>query len=415
MTQQDHNVDVAVVGAGMVGQAVALALAGRGESGGLRVALIDAGDPAKYGRAEFDPRSSAVTATSRTMLEALGVWPQLAPVAQPMREIKVTDSVLGAKARPVLLNFGEALGGGSASAHMVENHLILSSLWQAVSNAPAIETCIGHRVEELDTAGPRAQVRLGDGRSISARLVVAADGRNSFVRQSAGIETVGWSYPQRGIVTTVSHQRDHRGVAEEHFLPAGPFAILPLSGNRSSLVWTEEPEIAERLIKGPDEQFQQALKRRFGEHLGEVVPVGPRTSFPLSMFLARSYAANRVVLAGDAAHIVHPIAGLGFNLGLRDAAELSDTLQTNVRLGLDIGSMAVLTEYERGRRFDNVLVALATDGLNRLFSNDNSAIRAVRDLGLAMVDRVDPLKRFFMAHAAGRAADLPSLMRAHRG
>ena len=297
---------------------------------------------------------------------------------------------------------------------MVENHLTLSALWQSVKACPAIETCLGRRVEHLDTAGPQAHVHLDDGHTISARLVVAADGRNSFVRRSAGIETVGWSYPQHGIVTTVSHERDHRGIAEEHFLPAGPFAILPLTGNRSSLVWTEVPSIAEDLVKGPDARFQEELERRFGDHLGAVTPVGPRTSFPLSMYLARSYAAHRVVLAGDAAHIVHPIAGLGFNLGLRDAAELADTLKNGVRLGLDIGSMSVLTEYERGRRFDNVLVALATDGLNRLFSNDNSAVRAIRDLGLTMVDKVDPLKRFFMAQAAGKNADLPSLMRSHR-
>jgi 2-octaprenyl-6-methoxyphenol hydroxylase len=379
------------------------------------VALIDTNNPADYARASFDPRASAVTAMSRAMLEALGVWPKLAGAAQPMREIKVTDSRLGAGARPALLNFGEALGGPRASADMVENHLIYGALWQSVSGCPAIEPHIGHRVEAIETRGPAAKIRLGNGGTIAATLVVAADGRNSFIRKAAGIQTVGWSYPQHGIVTTVSHERDHCGIAEEHFLPAGPFAILPLTGNRSSLVWTEASEIAGEIVAGPDKQFQAELERRFGGHLGKVVPVGPRTSFALSMFLARSYAADRVALAGDAAHIVHPIAGLGFNLGLRDAAELSDTVVDNVRLGQDIGSMAVLGSYERGRRFDNVLVALATDGLNRLFSNDNSAVRAIRDLGLTMVDRVDPLKRFFMAQASGRNADLPSLMRSHPG
>ncbi len=415
MANRIRKVDVAVVGAGLVGQAVALALAGRGDAAGLRVALIDARDPSDYARAEFDPRSSAVTATSRAMLEALDVWPKLSGFAQPIREIRVTDSVPGATARPALLNFGEALGGSRASADMVENLHIYAALWETVCACPRIDRCIGQQVDALDTEGPEAHVRLGDGSIVAARLVVAADGRNSFVRRAAGIETVGWAYPQHGIVTTVSHERDHCGVAEEHFLPAGPFAILPLTGNRSSLVWTEETEKAQAIVTGPDDLFQEELERRFSGHLGAVEPVGPRTSFPLSMFLARSYAANRVALAGDAAHIVHPIAGLGFNLGLRDAAELSDTIVENARLGLDIGSMAVLGSYERGRRFDNVLVALATDGLNRLFSNDNSAVRAVRDLGLSMVERADPLKRFFMAQAAGRNADLPSLMRSHTG
>lgn len=411
MSTKSLQVDVAVIGAGLVGQATALALAGRRDARGLKVALIDSTDPAQIAGPKDDPRASAVTATSRTMLEALGIWPGLRDEAQPMREIKVTDTKPGAVARPALLYFGEDLARGSASAHMVENYLILKALCAAVSEQSGITVQAGQRVAALDLNGPAAHVRLADGSSVTAGLVVAADGRNSFVRQACGIDTVGWSYPQHGIVTTVSHDAAHHGIAEEHFFPAGPFAILPLRGNRSSLVWTEDSEQAQNLVAGSDRDFAAALVARFGSHLGEVRLAGPRASFPLSMHLARSYVANRVALVGDAAHIIHPIAGLGFNLGLRDAAEISDTVVSSLRLGLDIGSSTVLSGYETARRFDNVLVALSSDGLNKLFSNDNSVVRAVRDLGLSMVDGAKPLKRFFMAQAAGRNAELPSLMR----
>jgi len=410
MSEASRQYDVAVVGAGMVGQACALALANPGQGPALRIALIDGRDPAGFSAPEFDPRSSAVTATSKAMLEALGVWPALLPDAQAMCEIKVTDGRPGAAARPALLYFDAGLGSVS-SAHMVENFHIYAALYERLRQCATVDIIPGVKVENVDFSGPQAVLRLEDGRVVAAPLVVAADGRNSPIRTGAGIETVGWSYPQHGIVTTVAHERGHGGIAEEHFLPAGPFAILPLTGNRSSLVWTEDPDEAKRLVAGPDKDFAAEMMRRFGDHLGTVRPVGPRVSFPLSMYLARDYVAPRLALAGDAAHSVHPIAGLGFNLGLRDAAALADVVSDHVKLGLDIGSLAALGDYQGDRRFDNALVAFATDGLNRLFSNDNAALRAVRDLGLTMVDRADPLKRFFMDQAAGRNADLPRLMR----
>ena len=410
MSETNRQYDVAIVGAGMVGQACALALTSPGYGPPLKVVLIDGRDPAGFAAPEFDPRSSAITATSRAMLEAINVWPSLADHAQPMREIKVTDSRVGTSARPALLYFDAGLGSFS-SAHMVENFRIYASLHERLGARATVDVMAGVKVETVDFSGPQAVLRLEEGSEVSAPLVVAADGRRSPIRTRAGIETVGWSYPQHGIVTTVSHERGHDGIAEEHFLPAGPFAILPLTGNRSSLVWTEFPDEAERLVAGSDEEFEAEMIRRFGDHLGAVRPVGPRVSFPLSMYLAREYVAPRLALAGDAAHSVHPIAGLGFNLGLRDAAALADVVSDHVRLGLDIGSLAALGEYQADRRFDNALVAFATDGLNRLFSNDNAALRAIRDLGLTMVDRVDPLKRFFMDQAAGSNADLPRLMR----
>lgn len=411
MNNAVKHVDVAVIGAGLVGQAAALALAGRCDLAGLKVALVDAGDPADVSKAQADPRAFAITAASKAMLQALGPWAQISSHAQAMREIKVTDAVLGADARPALLYFGEAVGGPAASAHMVENHVLHKAVFGAVEAEACIEVLAGRALSGLEISASRALVSLSDGSRLAASLVVAADGRASPLRQACGIETVGWSYGQHGIVTTVTHERPHNGIAEEHFLPAGPFAILPLTGNRSSLVWTEESAVAEDLVGGPEAAFRAALEARFGDHLGAVVPVGPRASFPLTMQLAKSYLGERVVLVGDAAHAIHPLAGLGFNLGLRDAAQLSDTVLDAARLGLDLGSPGVLRDYEQDRRFDNVLVALSMEGLNLLFSNDNPVVRQVRDLGLAMVDRATPLKRFFMSRAAGATAGLPSLMR----
>lgn len=403
--------DVVVVGGGLVGQATALALCGGRKGTGLKVALIDARDPATFAEPGFDARASAITATSQTMLSAIGVWDKVVHSAQPMREIKVTDSRLGATARPTLLYFADSLVRGRTTTHMVENVHLYGALYELLAECGDVEVMPGCRVQTVDSAGAKAHIGLDDGRTVSAALIVAADGRNSMIRRSAGIENVGWSYPQHGIVTTVRHERPNEGIAEEHFLPAGPFAILPLRDNRSSLVWTEDSAIAEQIVSSPDDVFHGELQRRFSDHLGEVHLAGPRAAFPLSMYLAKSYAAHRVSLVGDAAHSVHPIAGLGFNLGLRDAAELADVVLANARLGLDIGSMSCLSEYEAGRRFDNVLVALATDGLNRLFSNDNTAVRIVRDLGLSLVDRAPVLKGFFMKQASGQNADLPSLMR----
>jgi 2-octaprenyl-6-methoxyphenol hydroxylase len=253
-------------------------------------------------------------------------------------------------------------------------------------------------------------LRLASGESSEAGLVVAADGRNSPARLAAGIETFDWAYEQTAIVTTVEHEKEHGGRAEEHFLPAGPFAILPLTGRRASLVWTEEPGEARRILALEEEPFTVELKRRFGRHLGEVRPVGPRHAYPLSMHLAKSFIGPRLALIGDAAHVVHPVAGLGFNLALRDIAALAETVADAVRLGLDHGGAATLERYQAWRRLDTTMVALMTDGLNRLFSNDVAPLRLVRDLGLSLVDRAGPLKEFFVREAAGLNGRLPKLL-----
>jgi 2-octaprenyl-6-methoxyphenol hydroxylase len=254
-------------------------------------------------------------------------------------------------------------------------------------------------------------VTLGNSDVIAARLLAAADGARSPIRERAGITSHGWSYGQSGIVTTIAHERDHNGRAEEHFLPAGPFAILPLKGKRSSIVWTEEAGEADRLVALPDADFLAEAEKRFGLHLGEIALAGPRRAYPLGLSIARSFIAERIALVGDAAHVIHPIAGQGLNMGLRDVAALAETMADAVRLGLDPGGAAVLERYQRWRRFDTMTMGVATDGLNRLFSNRSDMLRAVRDVGLGLVDRMPKLKSFFIREAAGLTGEVPKLLR----
>jgi 2-octaprenyl-6-methoxyphenol hydroxylase len=403
-------VDVAIVGGGLSGLAAAVALAGGAVRTPVSVMLIDAGDPAERRVASFDGRASAITLASRRMFEALDLWPRLDRDAQPMHEIIVTDAPFGAQARPALLHFGEATANNEPAAWMVENHHLFAALHDAVTASSDIIVRPNARVEAFRFDGAAAELRLDSGEALRARLVVAADGRDSPARKAAAIRTVGWSYGQTGIVTTVEHEKDHEGRAEEHFLPAGPFAILPLTGRRSSLVWTEISADAERIVALDEPAFTAELQRRFGNHLGPVRPIGPRHAYPLSLHLAMNFVAPRLALIGDAAHVVHPIAGLGLNLGFRDIAALAETTADTVRLGLDHGGLAALERYQAWRRLDTVLVALMTDGLNRLFSTDNTGLRLVRDLGLGLVDQVGPLKEFFMHEAAGLHRRLPKLL-----
>lgn len=402
--------DILIAGAALNGLAAAVALAGPKALRPLDILILDQADPTKFARDTFDGRASAITASSRRMLEALGVWEAILPHAQPMRDIIITDSKLGAAARPALLHFGEEDHGGEPSAHMVENRHLYGALLDAALASPTVRLRTGARIASY-SFGP-GLVRIGTeaGDEAKSSLLVAADGRASPARQAAGIATYGWSYDQTGIVTTVSHERPHNGRAEEHFLPSGPFAILPLPNNRSSLVWTERSDDARRIIAFEDEAFLAELSRRFGGHLGEIEVVGPRHAYPLSMQIAQSFTGERLALVGDAAHVVHPIAGLGFNLGLRDVAALAESIAEAVKLGLDPGSASVLETYARWRRFDTVMTAMATDGLTRLFSNDNAAVRAIRGMGLRAAGSVGALKGFFMREAAGETGHVPKLL-----
>ncbi len=410
MAQREHA-DIVISGAGFVGQALALTFAVAYAPLDFKILLLDRKDPAGGLSARHDARAFAITSTSRNMLKALGLWAELKSATQPMSEIKVTDTHLGDKLRPALLHFGDNADGTGPPAHMLENSNLKPVLYKAVGRHSSIVQKYGHSIERYESEPGETHLVLDDGSEVSTKLLVAADGKHSRLRSMAGIETVGWDYGQHGIVATISHERPHNGCAEEHFLPAGPFAILPLTGNRVSLVWTEEADKAIELVNGSDADFKTAMDLRFGSHLGRTSVDGPRMSFPLAVSLARTYVSERLALVGDAAHAVHPIAGLGFNLGLRDVAVLTEAVAEAARLGLDFGGPAALDPYERGRRFDALMVAAATDGLNRLFSNDNPMLRALRDLGMSAVDRIGPLKSFFIDQAVGHNTPLPAIMR----
>jgi 2-octaprenyl-6-methoxyphenol hydroxylase len=402
---QRTDTDVIIAGGGHVGLSLALAL--RRALPGLGVKLVDATRPET---AAGDTRASAVAAAGRRMLLRLGVWHEMAADAQAIGEMVITDSRTGDAVRPVFLTFGGKVEDGQPFAHMVMNVTMIGALRRA-AEAAGTTILAPETVSDFTVAANAVTVRLGSGASLRGRLLVAADGVRSRLRALAGIDTVGWAYGQSGIVATVAHERPHNGRAVEHFLPAGPFAILPLPGKRSSLVWTEGREAADRLVKGDPDVFRFELERRFGHQLGAIEPVGAPRAFPLGLTLARSFVKPRLALAGDAAHGIHPIAGQGLNLGFRDVAALAETIVEAARLGLDIGSLAVLERYESWRRFDTVEMGAVTDVLNRLFSNDNPALRLMRDVGLGLVDRLPALKKMFMREAAGSGGELPRLLR----
>jgi 2-octaprenyl-6-methoxyphenol hydroxylase len=436
-----ETTDVLIAGGGFAGLTLAIALRqALGPSFAVTVA-----DPALGKSHADDERASAIVAAARRLFETLGVWDAVSGQAQPILDMVVTDSRLGDAMRPVFLTFAGEVEPGEPFAHMIENRFLVAALAAKAREVgvelrsaavcditpppergrPASEARqvgVSARTDpspdRLRRSGPPlsgegAGVRalLSDGTEISTRLLVAADGARSQIRTSAGIATHGWTYDQSAIVTTVGHERDHGGRAEEHFLPAGPFAILPLQGNRSSIVWTEAKGEAERIVALPDEAFHAELEKRFKLHLGEINAVGARRVHPLGFFVARSFVAERIALIGDAAHVIHPIAGQGLNMGLKDVAALAEVVVDAARLGLDPGSATVLERYQRWRRFDTVTMGIATDGLNRLFSNRSDVLRLARDIGLGLVDRVPNLKRLFIREAAGLVGEVPKLLR----
>ncbi|KQT87448.1 ubiquinone biosynthesis hydroxylase [Aurantimonas sp. Leaf443] len=398
--------DILVAGAGYVGLTVAVAIAQAAPQ--MRVAVVDAAPGEVWRR---DERASAIAAAAVRMLEELGVWPQIAREAQPITEMIVTDSRRSDPVRPTFLTFGDTAAPGEPFAHMVPN-VALNGALRERAQALGIEIRGASAVSALDIGPGDVEVTLSGGDTLRARLLVACDGLHSRIRAMAGIRTVSMDYGQSGIVTTVRHERPHHGRAEEHFLPSGPFAILPLTGNRSSLVWTESTREAERLVAADDMLFELELEQRFGHKLGALSLEGGRRAFPLGLTLARDFVRPRIALAGDSAHGIHPIAGQGLNLGFKDAAALAETVVEAARLGLDIGSIDVLEGYQRWRRFDTVRMGLTTDVLNRLFSNDNPLLRAARGFGLSLVDRAPMLKGYFIGEAAGRGdTGAPRLLR----
>ena len=386
----------------MVGLTLAVALAGAG----VAVILVDRDAPEHHQSSAFDGRTSAIAWGSAQALSGIGVWDGLKAAAEAILEIRVSDGP-----SLLFLHYRHAEVADHPLGYIVENrdirralHVKLATLAKATLMAPA-------RLVQLERDRRRVLAELADGRVAEAALAVAADGRDSPLRQQAGIPVTEWSYPQTGIVCTVALERPHRGVAHERFLPAGPLAVLPMRGNRASIVWTEHRALAPVLLTLDDEALAAELARRFGPHLGRLGLEGPRWSYPLALLHAARYVDERLVLVGDAAHAIHPIAGQGLNLGLRDVAALAEILVDAHRLGLDLGAADLLERYQRWRRFDNVALMMATDALNRLFSNDVPLVHLARDLGLGLVNELPPLRRFFMRDAMGIVGELPRLVR----
>ncbi|MBP2562711.1 2-octaprenyl-6-methoxyphenol hydroxylase [Neorhizobium galegae] len=397
--------DMLVVGGGYVGLAAAVAV--KQAAPHLKVEVIEA---APAGVWEKDERASAIIAAATRMLDVIGVWNEIAVDAQPINRMIVTDSRTSDPVRPVFLTFDGEIEEGRPFAHMVPNVAMVRALRGA---AERLGIAIRHGLSAtgFQSGSTRCTVSLSDGSTVESRLLVACDGVRSTLRDMAGIKTVTWDYGQSGIVATVAHERPHEGVAEEHFLPSGPFAILPLTNNRSSLVWTERTPEANRLVAADDLVFEEELQRRFGHKLGELTVVGGKRAFPLGLTLARAFVAPRIALAGDAAHGIHPISGQGLNLGFKDVAALAETVVEADRLGLDIGALNVLERYQSWRRFDTFRMGVTTDVLNRLFSNDITPIRIARDFGLGIVERLPKLKSFFIDQAAGKSGeDGPKLL-----
>lgn len=395
--------DTVIVGAGLSGLTIALALA----EAGVSSVIVDRVDPRDAVAGRNDVRTTAISLSSRRMLTVLGAWQAVADDAEPILDIRVSD-----KGSRRYLHYDHAAVGDEPMGHIVDNGALKAALLDRIAGHGDLVTVAapGSAVALAATAGSAA-LTLDDGRVLAAPLVIAADGRNSRVRALAGLRHTTSDYGQTSIVDTIAHSADHANIAHERFLPGGPLALLPLDGRRSALVWTERSAVAERIAQLDDDAFAAALEERFGESLGRLTPVGPRRTYPLSLIVAESTIAHRVALVGDAAHAIHPIAGQGFNLGLRDVAALAEVSADAARLGLDIGSAPVLRDYQRRRRFDVMSLVAATDGLNRLFSNDIAPIKAARRLGLSVVERVPLFKRAAIRHAMGTLGDLPRLLR----
>jgi 2-octaprenyl-6-methoxyphenol hydroxylase len=442
------DADVILGGGGLVGQTLALAL----DQAGVRVVVIDAAKPAETLAPSFDGRAFAIAFASYRMWRALGLADDLDPVAQPIEQIMVTDGSLRRGPSLLHLHFDAAelyntpspqrgegreegpvardargdnparplplpppRGAADASREplglMLEARHVRLALDKAVKARASIKMIQPMSVTAIARDAAGVTVTLADGKTLRAPLLVGADGRRSFVRQAAGIRTIGWDYPATAIVATIQHAKPHGAVAHEYFLPNGPFAILPLTGDRSNIVWAEPRKAAEALLKMSEADFIAELKLRFGDFLGELALEGPRFGYPLSLQLAERMIDTRIALAGDAAHGIHPLAGQGLNLGLKDCAALAECIADGMAVGLDPGDVSTLERYQRWRRFDNVSMALGMEFFDKMFSNQVRPLRAVRRLGLAAVNAVGPARRFFMRYAGGAAGDLPKLLR----
>ena len=402
----EKDADVVIVGGGLNGPALALALA----QGGLRVVVIDARPASARSEVGFDGRAYALAIASKRLLSMIGVWPALADKVQPILKIKASDGVVGRGPAPFFLTFDAAELEEGPMGFMAEDRHLYAAFLGAME-AAGVTLISGETVVAQQVSAQGVQVTLASGRQISARALVGCDGRASGVAARAGIGRTGWGYGQTALVTAIAHEVDHGGTAQQYFMPSGPLAILPLpGGHQSSIVWSETDAQAAAIQGLSDADYLEALRPRFGAFLGDISLAGDRFTYPLSLTLANSFVAARIALVGDAAHGVHPIAGQGLNLGLRDVAALAEGVVDAARRGEDIGALDVLERYQTWRRFDSTALALGMDGVNRLFSNDNPVLRLGRDLGLGLVGAVPGLRRGFMRQAAGLSGEVPRLL-----
>lgn len=399
--------DVLIAGGGLVGMTLGCALA----SAGLDVAVIDREKAVTQLAGEYDGRASAISYGSAQVFKGIGLWSYLEKDASPIWDIRVADGHPLRGVSPLFLHYDHTDIGEEPFGYIIENRMTRVGLHKLAETLPNLTLVAPHAVERLDRLPGYAEAVLDNGETIRAELAVACDGKFSPIRDAAGIKQTEWKYDQTAIVCTVAHERDHQGTAVELFLPGGPFAMLPMTEGRSNIVWSENKALVQDYLKLDDEAFLAELSTRFGDWLGEIKLVGPRFAYPLSLSMASTYIGDRLALAGDAGHAIHPIAGQGYNMGIRDVAALAEVLVDARRVGMDLGSRMTLENYEKWRRFDNVLLASVCDGLLRLFSNDVGALRTARDLGLAAVDKLPPVKKFLMHHAMGVVGELPRLVR----
>ena len=403
----EHDCDIAIVGGGLNGPALALAAA----QVGLRVIVLDATSHKPRKNAKFDGRAYALALASKRLMAAVGVWENVAQDAEPMLNIRVSDGRAGVGASPFFMDFDHAELEEGPMGYMVEDRHLRYALQAAMQTSPLIEYRLATRVTGQSTGPEGVTLSLANNQKITTRLLVGADGRQSGTAARAGITYTGWQYGQTALVCAVEHDRPHGGVAHQFFMPAGPMAVLPLSARRSTVVWSEKTDSAAVIKTLDDAAFLDVLRPRFGDFLGDIALTGGRFSYPLGMMIAKNYIAPNVALIGDAAHGVHPIAGQGLNAGLRDVAALIQVLSEAKQRGEDFASQPVLARYQLWRRFDATALAVATDGFNRLFSNDNPILRLGRDLGMGMLNAMPKVRRGILREATGLTGDLPDLMR----
>ncbi len=404
--RMEHKPDILIVGGGLNGPALALALAQTGHT----VTIIDALAQKVRKNAAFDGRAYALALASQRLLQTIGVWDRVAEHAQPMLEIKVTDGHAGTGPSPFFMHFDHAEIEEGPMGYMVEDRHLRRAFLDAMDADRNITQINGRTVIAQDQDATGVTLTLDDGSTLTGSLLVGCDGRRSGTAARAGIKRSGWDYGQTALVCAIEHDLPHHGIAHQFFMPPGPLAILPLTGNRSSIVWSERTNAAKRINALPEGEYLQVLRPRFGDFLGDIKLAGDRFTYPLNLTIANAFIGERMALVGDAAHGMHPIAGQGLNAGLRDVGALAEVLTLAGRRGEDIGSVLVLERYQEWRRFDTAALAMATDVFNKLFSNDNPLLRVGRDIGMGIVGSLPGLRRGFVREAAGLTGDLPKLL-----